>query len=209
MSRTALTSAIVVALSCFAGINLHAADSDGWISLFDGKSLAGWKASDKPGSFHVKDGVIVVNGPRSHLFYVGKVKNHNFKDFDLKVDVKTTPGSNSGIYFHTKYQPTGWPKIGYECQVNQTHTDPKKSGGLYGVCDVYKTPVKDNEWYTQEIIVKGKHIITKINGKTMVDYVEPDNVQGTRKLSSGTFAIQAHDPKSKVFIKNIRVKPLD
>ena len=121
----------------------------------------------------------------------------------------TTPGSNSGIYFHTRYQESGWPEIGYEVQVNQTHGDPKKSSGLYGVQDVMEAPVKDNEWYTQEIIVKGKRIVTKVNGKTLVDYTEPDGVEGGRKLSSGTFAIQAHDPESKVFIKSIKVKVLE
>ena len=209
MSRLALTTSLLITLSLAAGTQLGAADNDGWIALFNGKNLDGWKVGTHADSFKVQDGMIVVNGPTGHLFYNGKVKNHNFKNFHLKVDIKTTPGSNSGIYFHTKYQESGWPKIGYECQVNQTHGDPKKSSGLYGARDVFKTVVKDNEWYTQEIIVKGKHIVTKINGKTLVDYVEPDHVAGTRKLSSGTFAIQAHDPKSKVFVKNIMVKPLD
>ena len=160
MSRIALTSALLVTLSLVSGVSLRAADRDGWISLFDGKSLKGWKASDQPGSFHVEDGVLVVNGPRSHLFYVGKVKNHNFKDFDLKVDIKTTPGSNSGIYFHTKYQDTGWPSIGYECQVNATHSDRKKTGGLYGVRDVVdNAPHKDNEWFTYTIRVQGKKVV--------------------------------------------------
>jgi hypothetical protein len=62
--------------------------------------------------------------------------------------------------------------------------------------------------------VKDKHITIKINDKTVVDYEEPANVQREagmeqRVLSSGTFALQGHDPKSKVFFKNIMVKPLD
>ena len=69
-------------------------------------------------------------------------------------------------------------------------------------------PAKDNEWFTQEIIVNGKQIVIKVNGKTLVDYTEPEGVEGGRKLSSGTFAIQAHDPKSRVLFKNIQVKPL-
>ena len=93
-------------------------------------------------------------------------------------------------------------------QVNQTHGDPKKSSGLYAVQDVLEAPAQDEKWYTQEIIVQGKRIITKVDGKTLVDYVEPGDVQGDRKLSSGTFAIQAHDPKSVVMVKNIKVKPL-
>ena len=108
----------------------------GWISLFDGKSLNGWKASERPGTFAVKDGVLVVNGPRSHLYYNGLVRHHNFKDFEFRADVMTTKGSNSGIYFHTEFQPDDWPAKGFECQVNSTHSDRKKTGGLYNVQDV-------------------------------------------------------------------------
>jgi len=209
MTRVRTTVALVLLAVLAGSLSAQEKDKNGFISLFDGKSLEGWKASENPDSFSVKDGVIVVHGPRAHLFYMGKVEDHDFKNFHFKADVKTTPGANSGLYFHTRFQETGWPSIGYEVQVNQTHGDPKKSSGLYGVKDVYEAPAKDNEWYTQEIIVKGKRIITKVNGKTLVDYTEPDNVEGDRKLSSGTFAIQAHDPKSVVFIKNIKVKPLD
>lgn len=207
MNRRMITLAIVATVTASLAVSAQAGDD--WISLFDGKSLAGWKAAETPSSFRVDDGKIVVNGKRGHLFYDGKVQNHNFKNFHFKADVMTTPGSNSGIYIHTKFQESGWPSHGYEVQVNISHGDPKKSSGLYGVRDVFKVPAKDNEWYTQEIIVRGKHIITKINGKTMVDYTEPDNVSGDRKLSSGTFALQAHDPGSKVFYRNIMVKPLD
>ena len=193
---------------CVCVSSVSAGDKDGWISLFDGKTLNGWKVGENADSFSIKDGMIIANGPCAHLFYNGKVKNHNFKNFHFKADVKTLPGANAGLYFHTKFQESSWPKIGYEVQVNQTHRDPKKSAGLYGVKDVFDAPAKDNEWYTQEIIVQGKKIITKVNGKTIVEFVEPDDVKGDRKLSSGTFAIQAHDPKSKVFFKNIQVKPL-
>ena len=204
-----MTVALVFLAVLAGSLSAQETDKNGFVSLFDGKSLEGWKASENPDSFSVKDGVIVVHGPRAHLFYMGKVEDHDFKNFHFKADVKTTPGANSGLYFHTRFQETGWPSIGYEVQVNQTHGDPKKSSGLYGVKDVFEAPAKDNEWYTQEIIVKGKRIITEVNGKTLVDYTEPDNVEGDRKLSSGTFAIQAHDPKSVVFIKNIKVKPLE
>lgn len=199
----------LLAVLFLAVSTVAAEDEKGWISLFDGKTLDGWKIAENPKAFSVKDGVIVVNGTRGHMFYDGKVADHNFKNFELKVEVMTTPGSNSGIYFHTKYQEKDWPAIGYEVQVNQTHKDPKKTSGLYGVKDVMEAPVKDGEWYTQEIIVKGKQIITKVNGKTLVDYTEPDKVEGGRKLSSGTFAIQAHDPDSKVLIKSIKVKVLE
>jgi hypothetical protein len=184
----------------------------GWKSLFDGKTLNGWKASENKNTFSVRDGMIVASGPRSHLFYVGPIQNANFKNFELKADVMTEPGSNAVIYFHTEYQETGWPNKGYEVQVNNTHSDWRKTGGLYAVKDVNESPAKDNKWFTEHIIVKDKRIIIKVNGKTTVDWTEPEGFklenQPGRKLSSGTFALQGHDPKSVVYFKNIMVKPV-
>src|SRR6267143_1582849 len=75
-----------------------------WISLFDGKSLTNWKVGYNAGTFTVEDGMIVAHGPTAHLFYDGDVQQHNFKNFEFKAEVMTTPGSNSGIYFHTAWQ---------------------------------------------------------------------------------------------------------
>ena len=178
--------------------------TDGWISLFDGKSLDGWKASEHPGTFTVADGSIVVFGDRAHLFYEGKVKDHNFKNFEFKVNVMTTPGSNSGLFIHTAYQEEGWPSKGYEIQVNNTHTDWRKTGSIYAIQDVKEAPAKDNEWFTEHIIVQGKKITVKVNDKVINEYTEGEN----GRLSSGTVALQGHDPKSKVFYKDVMIKPL-
>lgn len=187
------------------------ADADGFFTLFNGKDLDGWKANERPEGFTVKDGTLVVNGERGHLFYVGPVSNHDFKDFHFKAEVMTMPNSNSGLYFHTKFQPEGWPGQGFEAQVNNTYAkDPKKTGGLYGIKDVMNTAtVKDNAWFTYDIIVKGNHVEIKINGKTTADWTQPaDWKPGGRKIGTGTFAIQAHDPGSKVMFRNIKAKPL-
>lgn len=192
--------------------NCQAEDAEGFTSLFDGKTLSGWRtAEENTNSWKVLDGMLVCDGPRCHLFYEGDAAP--FKDFHFIAEVKTTPGSNAGIYFHTKFQPTGWPKYGYECQVNVTHKDPKKTSSLYAVENIADPGVKDNEWYTQEIIVRGKRIQLKVNGKTLVDYTEPKNKQAEskqfeRRLDSGTFALQAHDPDSKVYFRNLRVKKI-
>ncbi|HBH52846.1 MAG TPA: DUF1080 domain-containing protein [Planctomycetaceae bacterium] len=175
--------------------------TDGWISLFNGKDLTGWKASEKV-EWKVVDGLIVTPPQRSHLF-----TDAEYKNFEFKADVMTTPGSNSGIYFHTKYEDT-FPNNGIECQVNLTHTDPVKSGSLYFIVKRFEAPAKDNEWYTQHIIVKGKAVTVKINDKVLYEYVEPDGVTGTRRIGKGSFALQAHDPKSVVKYRNIMVKPL-
>jgi hypothetical protein len=214
---------LTLVLLCLASHNLapHAsfaqesaatAVEEGFKPLFDGKSLDGWKKSaENPDSFLVEDGKIVATGERAHLFYVGDLGP--VKNFHFKAEVMTTPGSNSGLYFHTKYQESGWPVHGYECQVNVTHKDPKRTSSLYGVENIAAPPVKDNEWYTQEIIVQGRNIKLILNGETMVDYTEPENkqpesAQFERRLGEGTFAIQAHDPNSTCYFRNLRVKPL-
>lgn len=185
-------------------------DSQDWTVMFDGKSLEGWKVNESPESWSVKDGLLMCHGPRSHLFYVADDKP--MKNFHFSAQVMTTKGSNSGIYFHTKFQEEGWPKYGYECQVNVTHSDPKKSSGLYAVKDIADPGIKDDEWYTQEIIVQGRNIKLKINGKTMVDYTEPENKSSSgdfeRRLGEGTFALQAHDPESVVYFKDLKFKRL-
>jgi hypothetical protein len=83
-----------------------------------------------------------------------------------------------------------------------------RTGSIYIVAKNLEAPAKDNEWFKYEIIVRGKTIETKVDGKTIVIFEESPDVQGTRKLSSGTIGIQAHDPGSVVLLKNIKVKPL-
>jgi hypothetical protein len=198
-------------LSCAASRNSQG--GEGWISLFNGTGLQGWRASENPSTFSVQNGAIVVHGPRAHLFYEGDVQGHNFKNFEFKASVMTTPGSNSGIFFHTSYQENGWPARGYEVQVNNSQSDWRRTGSLYSVQDVKEVYVKDGEWFTETIRVEGRRIIIKINDRTVVDYTEPEGIEkekdrSLKRLSSGTFALQGHDPASKVYFKDIYVRPL-
>jgi hypothetical protein len=199
---------LIILFTLFSCSGPKSGQSEKWVSLFNGKSLEGWKVGNNAETFSVDSGMIRVNGNVAHLFYEGDVANHDFKNFHFKTDVLTTPGSNSGIYFHTKYQERGWPTTGFEVQVNNSHTDWRRTGSLYAINDVRETFVKDNEWYTQEIIVVGKSVTVKINGKTVMEYTEPANPTGPKIISNGTFALQGHDPKSKVYYKNIMVRPL-
>lgn len=188
------------------------AAQDGWVSLFDGKTLDGWKVGENASTFRVEDGALVVFGPRAHLYYMGPVNDHVFTDFEWKAEVMTFPGANSGMYFHTEYQEGGWPQKGYEVQVNNSHTDPIRTGSLYNIANVMNTaPARDNEWFTQHIIVRGRTVTIRVNGKTTVEYTEPADVTRPadmkgRLIDKGTFAIQGHDPKSRVHYRNIMVK---
>lgn len=190
-------------------------DKDGWYQLFNGKDLTGWKLSEEnQDSIRVEDGKIITNGPPCHAFYDGPVENHNFKNFHWKCEILTKPKSNSGMYFHTKYQAGGWPSQGIEIQVNNTHGDPIKTGSLYRLKNImHDSPAKDNEWFTQEVIVEGNHVTVKVNGKVVNEWTQPENFQREEGweqavIGSGTFALQAHDPDSEVHYRKVMVKPL-
>jgi len=186
----------------------------GFVSLFNGRDLTGWtKAKENEGTFVVKDGAIVANGPRCHLFYSGNVGNGEFKNFELKIDVMTQANSNGGIFFHTAYQETGWPEKGFEIQVNNTHKDWRRTGGLYAVQDNKAEVAQDGKWFTEHILVKDKLVTVFVDGKKVTEWTQPADWKGIdsfpqRTLTSGTIALQGHDPGSTVMYKNIRIKLL-
>ena len=195
-------------LMCSLGaVSLLAKDTDdkNWTRMFDGKSFAGWKANEMPEKWTIVDGAIKTAPGRSHLYYTDR----EFDDFEFACEIKTMPGSNSGVYFHTKWQDEGWPEHGYESQVNQTQRDPVKSGSLYNVVKLYSTPAKDEQWYEHRVKVEGQNIRIHINGKLVIDYTEPAGVSEKRRLSAGMIALQSHDPKSVVYYRNLRIRPLD
>lgn len=209
-----LLPALILTLACASWAPKPLPEPGQWISLFNGRSLEGWKVGDNAETFSVDSGMIIVHGKTAHLFYVGSVNDHNFRNFEFKADVMTYPGANSGIYFHTAYQQGGWPDKGYEVQVNNSHSDWRRTGSLYGIDDVRENYAMDYQWFTESIRVEGKHVTIKIGEQTVVDYTEPENVQrnadmAQRVISNGTFALQGHDPKSIVHFKNIMVRTLD
>jgi len=196
----------------------------GWTSLFNGKDFTGWKLS-RPESFKIEDGAIVANGMAGHAYYDGPFKEHTFRNFELKVDIKAKNNSNGGVYVLTQYEERGgnarasgdFPSKGFEIQVNNTYArDEVKTGSLYHVQDVMETDGKDDEWLTEHIIVKGNTIVVKVNDKQVVDWTQPEDWKGGREgpgraitAAGGTIALQAHDPNSTVAYKNIRIKILD
>jgi hypothetical protein len=197
----------------------------GWQALFDGTTLNGWKASEHPESWTVKDGTLSCNGERSHLFYVGPDGRAQFTDFEAEFEVFTHTGANSGVYFHAAWVDTGWPtQQGFEMQVNNhqplfpgdsgaAYVENKKTGSLYGVRNTYKALARDNEWFMLKLRVQGPRIRIHVNDALVVDYLEPEGeVAGLtpplQKIGKGTFALQCHDGKSQVQYRRIAVHPL-
>jgi len=185
----------------------------GYVSLFNGKDLTGWKASANPDSFKVENGAIVANavGQPSHLFYDGAVGNHAFQDFDLRLDVVARYRSNGGVYVMTEFQPQGFPGKGFEIQVNNSHSDRIRTGSLYHVVDLSNIPGKDDEWIPMEIKGQGSTITVALKGQEVVRWTQPADWPGAydtpgRKIGPGTIAFQSHDLYSVTAYANIRVK---
>lgn len=215
MSRLCVQLALLV----LTGLSSNAAD---WQPLFNGRDLTGWKANVMPESFSVVAGAIRVNATResAHLFFVGDGKDDfvRFKNFELEATVRGETNSNSGIFIHTdrttRDQAQHLAK-GYEIQLNNSVRDPRKTGSLYAVVDLNQSPVDETQWFRVHVIVRDSHITIFINDRKTVDYTEPPHVKrpperAGRKLdpNGGAIALQAHDPKSVYYFKDIRIKRL-
>lgn len=209
---------LTLLFSCFILISCQNKEAE-YTELFNGKDLTGWKANEHPESFKVEDGLLVANGPISHLFYTGDFKKGVFRNFELKAMVKTEPNSNSGIVFHTQEQPYGPLLRGYEVQINNSYEregdfhELKKTGSLYGIRNVYYPTVKDNEWFELMFRVVENRCEVFVNGTKVVDYIQPDDPYRPKNdkmkvFSNGRIALQCHDELSKVYFKSIQVKPL-
>lgn len=212
------------ALTLFCLLFVLTARADGeWQTLFNGKDLTGWRPNFYPDSWSVVDGTIRAHATRasSHLFYVGDKpagKFVSFTNFVLELSARSEPSANAGVFFHTDYlAPNKSHHLanGYEVQLNSTDKDKRKTGSLYDVVDLAKSPVDETQWFRVRVTVQGKHITVQINDRTTVDYTEPENVQRSaeragRRLNpaGGAIALQGHDPTSIYYFKDIRIKRL-
>jgi len=217
MKYRSLTTAFAVLISIAS-----VPGADGWQSLFNGKDLSGWRANVMPESFTVVDGAIRANATResAHLFYVGDGREAfvRFKNFELEATVRGEPNANSGLFIHTDLSVSNAKNHlakGYEIQLNNTAKEPRKTGSLYDVVDLSKSLVDGTKWFRVRITVQNKRIIIAINDQKVVDYTEPEGVKrpkgrAGRVLSpnGGAIALQAHDPKSVYYFKDVRIRRL-
>jgi hypothetical protein len=241
--RTRLTVAVAAVLTAVMIGPAPADDAksaDGWVQLFNGKDLTGWKLHPNPNPgaikqvvpiekngvvvgydgiqkkddkqvhlWRVEDGLLIGSGPASHLFS----DKDDYTDFQYRVEAKINDKGNSGQYFRTKFEG-GFP-AGYEAQINATHSDKIRTGSLYPdgrtklgqfrkeITVMNDAPHGPDEFFTQEVIAEGNHIRIIVNGKTTVDFKDPNNT-----YTKGHFALQGHDPGTVVTFKKIEYKPI-
>jgi hypothetical protein len=210
---------------------------DGWIQLFNGKDLTGWKMYDPPsGQFtgvtakknsdgkviayvgkvkdgkeitlwRVENGTIIGGGPASHLFSEVEADN-----FHYRVEAKINDKGNSGQYFRTAFGP-GFPK-GYEAQINATHADRVKTGSLYAADKL--APYKKDIVVMDNAPNKPDEFFTQeviADGDTITIIVNGKTTldhwkDPTKSYTKGHFALQAHDPGSVMTFRKVEYKPI-
>lgn len=216
-------SACVVILFLIATAAIGEPRAGEWQVLFNGKDLTGWRANNDPDSFTVKDGVLRIQASgktAAHLFYVGDRNDgfERFKNFELQATVRAEPDSNGGIFVHTDMTTRDGAKHlakGYEVQLNSSAREKRKTGSLYAVVDLAESPVDESKWFDVRVVVREKRITIEVNGKQVVDYSEPADVQRPKERAGrlfaadgGAIALQAHDAKSVWYFKDVRVRRL-
>ncbi len=203
--RTSLLTFGVIAIA-FATQSIACAQEAEWISLFDGKTMEGWEKVGRDNSkWEVVDGAITGTGDVSMLVNT----TGPYKNFKYRAECKINDKGNSGLYFHTTRKP-GFMD-GYEAQIDSTHTDPIRTGSLYGFCHVYKQLVKPDTWFTYEIEVRDDNwrgrdmtrIKITVDGNELYEYMDFE-----KTYPAGYFAFQQPDPGSKVQIRKVEVLPL-
>ncbi len=207
--RLMATAWTALSLLGFSGIS-QAADTPeaGWTSLFDGKTLSGWESvplGKQASKWEVVDGVLEGSGGQSMLFS----EKGTYKNFKFRAELKINDGGNSGMYVRSAKKASFTD--GHEIQVNSTHPDPIKTGSLYTLVHLAKSPVGPDTYFTQEVEVadinyRGKMVTRfriSVNGERLYEYLDHD-----RLFKEGHFAFQQHDPGSRVSIRKVEVMEL-
>lgn len=143
----------------------------GFVSIFDGASLAGWVGATD--GYGVKDGAIVcLQEKGGNLFH-----EKQYADFVLRFEVLIPPGGNNGIAIRSPQETGNLAFVGSEIQVlDDPHPmyaavkDYQHHGSVYGVVPAKTGALKPaGEWNVEEITVQGRHVKVVLNGTTIVD----------------------------------------
>ncbi len=198
--RTFLPLAACLSLLAGAAVN---ADDKGFVDLFNGKDLTGWKTNvfgkDDGGVFTVKEGVIVVRGKPNGYFYTEK----SYKNYILRFDWKFPTDGNSGLLVHIQKHGKGWPKSVEVQGLQKDHGHIFAIGGAKGTFKTDKEAqakaIKISDWNTTEVLSRDGSLSSKINGLQISS--------GKGELTEGPFGFQSEG--AELHFKNIKIKVLD
>ena len=180
---------------------------DGYVSLFDGKSLAGWTVVGKPEGFLVKDGVLRSNGATGGNWIRS---NKEYGDYILKMDWKVSKGGNSGVFIRCADKGNPW-ETGYEVQIldDETRDDEHCTGSLYGYFKVDKRPdTTPDKWHAFEIRCIGSKLTIISDDTVCVDVDQAKNEKAKGKALKGFIGLQDSHSTAGHYIefRNIRIK---
>jgi hypothetical protein len=209
----------VLAACCFSCFSAVAAepDKEGFVSLFDGKSLAGWQGAVR--GYQVKDGVLASKPGIGGNLYT----KDEYGDFIFRFEFKLSPNANSGIGLRT---PTHGDAayVGMEAQVlDDSGSDYKNlheyqyHGSIYGVVPAKRGHLKPvGEWNSEEITCQGRHVKVVLNGVTIVDADLDQAAPGGKTIdgkphpglarNKGHIGLLGHT--NALEFRNISIKPL-
>ena len=187
----------------------------GFVSLFDGDSLAGWKLLGKTGGgYYVRDGKIVCpRGGGGNL-----LSEKQYADFILRFEFKLEEGSNNGLAIRSPLQASNLAYDGMELQIIDNSAERyrdihpwQKHGALYHVFPAETGFLRPTgEWNSQEVVVKGRRITVVLNGHSILD-ADLDTVTDPEILakhpglqrSSGHIGFLGHE--EPIEFRNIRI----
>jgi hypothetical protein len=211
MKRIGGIAAVIGLGLAWFGARASAGDG-GFVSLFNGKNLDGWKTvpAKAEKTFTVDEGIIVVSGRPNGYFYTDKSYKNYILRFDwrykrpagLEDDEKFS--GNSGLLVHIQEPHKVWPKCIEVQGENRTHANIFAIGGAKGSFKFDQAALRKvrkpvGEWNTTEVLVKDGAITSKVNGTQIST--------GKGNLTEGPFGFQSEG--AEIHFKNIKIKVLE
>lgn len=206
-----------ITLALLAGLATSTlADDTGWTSLFDGKTLDGWKVNGGTAKYAVEDGVIVgttVEGSPNTFLCKG-----DYKDFVLELEVKCDPRLNSGVQVRSHVYPQGTPRAGVvfgpQCEVARKETgtagrfydEGRRGVWLAEIAEGTKAAFDDDGWNRYRIVVQGDRYRSWVNGEPASDFTDGEDERGFIGLQ--VHGIPKGEGPYQVRWRNVRVREL-
>lgn len=170
--------------------------AEGWLLLFDGQTLFGWKAASDA-NWAAADGVISASEGTPGLLRT----TSQFGNYVLKLDFRAAKGTNSGVFLRTNPTPVREDLTTkcYELNIGSSEISQFPTGSLVQRGRVEGDPTS-TDWQSFEITADGGHFVVKLDGRQVLDYTDP------KPLGRGFIGLQFNS--GKIEFRNIKLKPL-